>query len=95
MALKNPPGLEITEDLLEAIRSFPVQRGVEHCGVHFSIAPFDFYAKCPQCGTRIKVRAFSGGGELEDIFDAVFEWMNQPKGQEVAKHRQADIESES
>jgi hypothetical protein len=94
MDLMNHPGLQISGDLLEAIRSFPVQRDIEHCGVHFPVAPFDFDAQCPQCGTRIKVRSFSGGGEIEDIFDAVFEWMIRPKAQEVAQQRQAAIEEE-
>jgi hypothetical protein len=70
-----------------------VRRDVEHCGVRFSVAPF-FYAQCPQCGTRIKVRSFSGTGEVEDIFDAIFEWMSQLKAQEVAKQRQTTLEEE-
>jgi hypothetical protein len=94
MDLKNPPGLRISDDLLEAIRSFPVQRDIEHCGVHFSVSPFDFYAQCPQCGARIKVRSFAGGGEIEDVFDAVFEWMTRPKAQEAAERRQAVLEEE-
>ena len=78
MSLEHHAGVEVSEDLLEAIRSFPVRREVEHCGGRFSVSPFDFYADCPGCGQRIKVRSFTAGGEIEDLFDAVFEWMNQP-----------------
>jgi hypothetical protein len=44
MALGNDPGAEVTADLIEAIRSFPVEREVEHCGTRFVVAPFDVYA---------------------------------------------------
>ncbi len=91
MELKHPPALEISEDLLAAIRSFPLQREVEHCGSRFLVSPFDFYAKCPQCGTRMKVRSFSGAPEIQDLFDAVFEWLNQPPAQELARKRQQEI----
>jgi len=95
MDLKSHPSLEVSEELLDAIRSFPVQREVEHCGAGLALSPFDIYAECPRCGTRIKVRSFSGSGEIEDIFDAVFEWMNQPMAREVATRRQAILESDS
>jgi len=91
MELKQTPGPEISEDLLAAIRSFPLQREVEHCGSRFCVSPFDFYAKCPQCGTRMKVRSFSGVQEIQDLFDAVFEWLNQPPAQELARKRQMEI----
>jgi hypothetical protein len=88
MELKQRLKIDVSEELLEAIRTFPVQREVEHCGVNMKVAPFDFYADCPRCGARIKVRSFSAGGEIEDVFDAVFEWMNQPKAEEEARRRQ-------
>jgi len=94
MELKNQPSLDISEDLLEAIRSFPLTREVEHCGVRTAVAPFDIYVDCPQCGARVKVRSFSAHGEIEDVFDAVFEWMNQPSAQEVARRRQKALEED-
>ena len=94
MALKNQSTIEIPNGLLDAIRSFPVEREVEHCGVRIVISPFDIYADCPQCGSRIKVRSFSSHEEIEDIFDAVFEWLLDPKAQELSKHRQQVIEED-
>ena len=94
MELESHPRLEITEDLLEAIRSFPTEREVEHCGAHIRVSPFEFYSQCPRCGTRIKLRSFTGGGEIEDIFDAVFEWMNQPTAKEVSERRRLALEDE-
>jgi hypothetical protein len=91
MELKQHSRFEISEELLEAIRTFPMQREVEHCGVRMTVAPFDFYADCPQCGARIKGRSFSANGEIEDVFDAVFEWMNRPLAQEAASRRQTAI----
>lgn len=88
-------GAEVTADLIEAIRWFPVGRGVEHCGPRFVAPPFDVYADCPQCGARIKVRSFSGVSEIEDVFDAVFEWMNRPEARELARRGQAALKEES
>jgi predicted RNA-binding Zn-ribbon protein involved in translation (DUF1610 family) len=88
MDLKHHPALDITEDLIEAIRNFPVRREVEHCGARIEVEPFAFYAECPQCGARIKVRSFSAQSEIEDIFDAVFEWLNRPEAADVARRRQ-------
>jgi len=81
-------------ELLEAIRTFPVHREVEHCGVRTMVPPFDFYADCKQCGARIKVRSFSADGEIEDVFDAVFEWMNQPSAQDEARRRQTALKDD-
>ena len=94
MDLKSQAALGITPDLLEAIRSFPAEREVEHCGVRFKTSPFEFYAECPRCGTRMKLRSFSGVGEIEDVFDAVFEWMNQPVAEEAARRRRLALEDE-
>ena len=81
-------------ELLETIRDFPVERKVEHCGAEFAAAPFDFYAECPRCGTRLKLRSFSATLEIEDVFDALFEWMNQPGALESARRRQMALAEE-
>jgi hypothetical protein len=81
----------VPAELVEAIRSFPLKREVEHCGIRFEVPVFDFYAQCPQCATRVKVRSFSGLTEIEDLFDAFFEWMSQPGADEIIKRRQAEL----
>ncbi len=81
----------ISEALIEAIRSFPAHRDVEHCGVHFEADPFGVYATCPRCGARIKLRSYSGTTEIEDVFDAVFGWMAQPGAADAAKRRQVAL----
>jgi hypothetical protein len=91
MATGSEPHVEASEALIEAIRNFPVHREVEHCGVRFEAEPFDFYASCPRCGARIKLRSFSGGTEIEDVFDAVLEWMSRPIASDVATRRRAAI----
>jgi hypothetical protein len=88
MEMKRSTELEIPADLLESIESFPLYREVRHCGEAFQVSPFDIYADCPRCGNRIKVRSFAGGVELEDVFDAVFAWMNQPGAEELIRRRQ-------
>jgi len=87
--------IDIRAGLIEAIRSFPLERELEHCGVRITVSPFDFYAECPQCHERIKLRSVSGTTELEDVFDAVFEWMNQPSTLEITRRRQLAIEEDA
>jgi hypothetical protein len=82
---------DISQSLPDAITSFPLARKVTHCGTAFAVAPFDIYAICPICKARLKVRAFSAGWEIEDVFDAVFTWLNQPGAQEIAQKRQQQI----
>jgi predicted nucleic acid-binding Zn-ribbon protein len=82
---------EASAQLIDAIRTFPVERETEHCNHKFAVSPFDVYATCPDCGTRFKVRSFSSAAELEDVFDAVFEWMNDPAARAVADRRLAEI----
>ncbi len=90
-----PVGVDVTGALVEAIRSFPSERVVEHCGARWSVSPFDFYANCPRCGARLKLRSCSGCMEIEDVFDAVFEWMNQPGVEELVRQRRAVVEADS
>jgi hypothetical protein len=94
MDLKQRLEIDVSQELLEAIRSFPVLREVDHCGARFKASPFDFYADCPRCGAHIKVRSFSALGEIEDVFDAVFEWMNQPMAEEEARRRQMALKED-
>jgi hypothetical protein len=88
MALNVHSTFGISEELLEAIRAFPLERKVEHCGVEFTASPLDIYAECPRCGSRLKLRSFSAAPEIEDIFDAILEWTNRPGAQELARRRQ-------
>jgi hypothetical protein len=37
------------------------------------------------------LRSFSASYEVEDVFDAVFRWLNHPKAVEVAKRRQEKL----
>jgi hypothetical protein len=71
-----------------------VRREIEHCGAPITAEPFDFYVACPHCGSRIKVRSFSAIPELEDVFDAVFGWMNRAEARGVAERRQAALAAE-
>jgi hypothetical protein len=80
--------------LIKEIKSFPLKRGVEHCGETFYVSPFDIYARCPHCMSSIKLRSFSAETEIEDIFDTVFEWMNQPEALLLVKERQKVIKED-
>jgi hypothetical protein len=88
MKIDSQPRLDISPELIEAIRSFPLERTIKHCGVNVSASPFEFYVECPECGARIKARSFSAAMEIEDVFDAVFEWISNPAAQTLAARRQ-------
>ena len=87
--------VNVSHDLIEAIASFPLAREVHHCGTTFRTSPFDIYATCPACGTRLKVRCLSAVTELEDVFDAVMAWMLQPEAEALIRQRQAEIAADT
>jgi len=84
----------IDPDLVDAIVSLPVEREVQHCGTTFTANPFAFYAVCPACKSKFKLRSFSETPEIQDVFDAVFAWMNQPGAAVVAEARRREIEAD-
>ncbi len=86
-----PIPVDVPSGLVEAVRSFPSEKIVAHCGKRWSVSPFDVYSDCPQCGARVKLRSFTGGAEIEDVFDALFEWMNQPGVDELVRQRREAI----
>lgn len=85
----------VTPALVDAIASLPLDREVRHCGAVFRVSPFDIYATCPACGSRVKVRSFAAAPELEDVFDAVMGWMLRPGAAEVVRRRQAEIAADA
>jgi hypothetical protein len=95
MNLQTDPGIEIPAGLLEAIRNLPLERVVEHCGDRFVVSPFDIYATCPHCRVQIKLRAFSAIAELEDVLDAVFEWLRQPGAEDLLRQRLKVLKEEA
>jgi len=81
----------VSETLIEKIKEFPVSKVLTHCDVEFAASPFDNYANCPECGTKIKLRGFSGDSELEDLFDAFFVWLMKPGSLEQLERRREQI----
>ncbi len=88
MVKPSAPAVEMSANLLDAIHTFPLQRTVEHCGRQWTVSPFDIYTNCPHCSARIKLRSFSGCGEIEDVFDSVFEWLTRPGAEQLLRQRQ-------
>lgn len=81
----------VPSGLADALREFPTSRNVEHCGKRFTVNPLTIYAQCPQCHAKIKVRSFSAVEELEDVIDAVLQWMNNPAAAHAAEQRAAEL----
>jgi Zn finger protein HypA/HybF involved in hydrogenase expression len=93
--MKTHTTIGVPSEILDLIRDFPVERQVEHCGQRFSVPSLDFYARCPRCGSQIKVRAYSAAAEIEDLFDAVLQWMRQEGAKEAVRRRQAELDADS
>src|SRR5437763_15599444 len=86
-----PKDIHVSPELIDAINTFPVRREVRHCDTTFSANPFEISVRCPRCGVELKLRSFAAVAELEDVFDAVFEWMNKPGAAEMVKQRRQSI----
>jgi hypothetical protein len=94
MDLKGNTVPEVSLDLLESIRRYPVEREVSHCGVQWTVPALEFYSICPKCKQPVKLRSYAATAELEDVFDAVFEWMNQPQAEAIANRRRQTLAAE-
>jgi hypothetical protein len=77
--------------MIEEIEKLPVEREVVHCGATFMASPFAFYGVCPICGSKIKLRSFGAVTETQDVFDAVFAWMNKPGALHMAEERRKEL----
>jgi hypothetical protein len=88
-----PPVLtsEAIAILIEEIEHLHSEREVSHCSQSFQVSPFAIYATCPSCQAKIKLRSFAAVPEIEDVFDAVFRWMNQPGASDHAQQRIQEI----
>lgn len=91
MNLDTSAKADVSPELLDAIRELPTIRLVQHCGTTFESSPLSLYATCPKCGTQIKLRAYSAAPEIEDLFDAVIEWMSQPGAEKAISERAKEI----
>lgn len=84
----------IDPELMQAIRSFPIERQMNHCGLEFTVSPFAIYAACPKCGVKMKLRSLTACCEIPDIFEAVFQWLERPGAQELARKAVQDLREE-
>ncbi len=94
MSIDTTHPLAVPFEIIEAIRALPAKRPVTHCGQLFDVPAFSIYATCPSCGEEIKVRSFGATTEIEDVFDAVFEWMANPATKTIAEDRLRAIEED-
>jgi len=93
-SITSTASIDVPTTLIDAIRSFSPERVVEHCGTRWTVAAFEFYSDCPRCGARLKLRSFSACAEIEDVFDAVFEWMNQPGADILVQQRRDSLKAD-
>ncbi len=64
------------------------------CGHKQTVYILVIHGKCEQCDTEYKFRGIEPiGSEIEDVIDAVLEWMGQGKELEDAMNRKQIIDS--
>ena len=81
------------EDPIEQIRTLPKTRPFTCCGRTTNVSILQIYGQCPECGQNVKMRRLgSVGSEIEDVIDAVLEWMGTGKDFEMAMRRKREID---
>ena len=85
----------VSDELITQIEKFPVSKTITHCDVPIEVSPLDFYATCPRCQVKTKLRSFGGGAALEELFDAVIAWSMKPGGLAVIEKRFEEIKADS
>jgi hypothetical protein len=88
MELKGSAAPDVSWDLVEYLRRFPTERSVQRCDTDRSRARILF--ELSEVRRNDQLRPF-GGTEIEDLFDAVFEWMNQPGAESIVRRRREAI----
>lgn len=66
----------------------------KQCGHQQQIYSLFIQANCEKCGTQVKLRGYASiGSEIEDVIDAVLEWLGKGKEFELALKRKQEIDS--
>ncbi len=85
-------------DELEEIKSLSRFRifACSECDEPIEVHALEIYAKCPNCGTKHKCRAFGGiGAEIHDHIDAALEWAGISQEELKERHqRERDAASD-
>jgi len=77
-------------DTIKAIKQAKQFKNVKcsECNECFEVHALQINATCPKCDFNLKNRGFAAiGGEIEDVIDAVLEWMGTGKGYEETMKR--------
>jgi len=83
--------VDVSWELIEAVKSWPRQKKTEHCENVLMLDPFAVDTTCPTCGKTLKLRHLSDRAEIPDVFDAVFKWIVMHDADSVAEQRVEDI----
>lgn len=74
-------------ETIEDIQNLPHYReySCPNCGYKQKAYILEIQRNCEKCGSRSKLRRFASiGAEIEDVVDAVFDWMGKGKDFENA-----------
>ncbi len=82
--------------IIEEINSLPHYREFtcKNCGLKQKVYILVIQGKCEQCGIIYKYRGFGSiGTEIEDVIDAVLEWLGTGSELEDAMNRKKAIDT--
>ena len=77
-------------DIIDEIKALPHFRDITcaDCDTSFRVHTLEIHANCPKCGATPKCRAFGGiGTEVQDVIDAVLEWMGEGESLDAVMSR--------
>ena len=66
----------------------------EKCGHKQQVYTLTIQSSCDKCGLKVKHRGYAAiGSEIEDVVDAVLEWLGQGDELKLAMQRKNEIDS--
>lgn len=82
--------------VIQEIEGLPHYRTYQcrSCGNEQNTYTLTIHTTCQNCGTQYKLRGYGAiGCELEDVIDAVLEWIGQGNEFKLAMSRKMDLDS--
>src|SRR5262245_61379173 len=85
------------EHVIEKIENLPHERTFvcTNCGQRGTASILSIHVNCERCSKRLKLRGYGSIGiEIEDVVDAVLEWMGTGARLEAVMRRKLEIDRE-
>ena len=80
---------ETMNEIIDEIKNLPAFSPIQcpKCGHEYEVSALLIQGECPNCNLYIKYRAFSAEKEIQDVIDAVLEWIGEGESFTAAMDR--------